>query len=363
VARRAQNPSDPNFRAFLEDEPEDCYLAALSLSGHDATARHLESVDVLVGDAVDEVILENSRIRREKERKQKEAMQQRQQNSARAQFDVKSGVMQRRRRGSQEQQRRRLTDIKANAGIEIEKDDMSIATPKKIAPEWRRSNPNKGRQDIARPLQKSGAIAWVFKEGSREYGAVIPPLTPEEQERRRLARYHGVDRGELSNRIIQDYDFIAVSERFDESMVALMMLLDLPMSDILYVPGQKQSQSFDEGKDGQCYFMWKPFITSGMKSYFESEEWQDRIKYDLAIYDAANRSLDLTIQSLGVKQFERNMAKFLDAQRVVYERCYGKTDFPCDMGGRVVPVTDCLHRDSGCGNDCLDRVATELRLQ
>ena len=40
---------------------------------------------------------------------------------------------------------------------------------------------------------------------------------------------------QLAQSIIDDYDFVAVTERLDESLVVLQMLLDLPLGDILYL--------------------------------------------------------------------------------------------------------------------------------
>ena len=36
------------------------------------------------------------------------------------------------------------------------------------------------------------------------------------------------------NFVLQEYDFIGVTERLDESLVVLMLLLRLPMADVLY---------------------------------------------------------------------------------------------------------------------------------
>ena len=101
-----------------------------------------------------------------------------------------------------------------------------------------------------------------------------------------------------------------------------------------------------------------------MKEYFDGDEWKDNIKYDTLLYQASNRSLEMTIDKLGRDAFHKNLAKFKDAQRTAVARCLPKAVFPCDISGylRKKTETDCLWKDSGCGTTCLDEIATELGL-
>jgi hypothetical protein len=169
---------------------------------------------------------------------------------------------------------------------------------------------------------------------------------------------------QTGNRILSEYDFIGVMERFDETAVALMMLLNLPMADILYVTAKKHGGYDAGGGGGKCTFIQPSFLSEGMQEFLKTDSWKDRIKYDLALYQAANRSLDLTIDRLGRDRFEKNLVLFRKAQERIETKCVPNAVFPCMEGGVFHPPeeTDCLWKDSGCGTTCLDEVATELNL-
>lgn len=189
---------------------------------------------------------------------------------------------------------------------------------------------------------------------------------------------------EFANRIIQDYDFIGVTERIDEvcnvmthhwcvdktsidptlltpsqSFVALAMILRIPLSDVLYL-----SAKMNGGYDDHCFFIQPSSLTTGMKTYLESDEWKETIQEDLELYKAANRSLDMTIDRLGRAQFESNLAQYKAALKEANDRCRDRTVFPCTKDGDKVPAgkTDCLWSDAGCGAICLDEVATDMQL-
>jgi hypothetical protein len=68
----------------------------------------------------------------------------------------------------------------------------------------------------------------------------------------------------VANEIMRQYDFIAVTERMDESLVAMSMLLHLPLADILYLKA-KSSGGFDDGGHGFCVVIQKSFVSDGMK--------------------------------------------------------------------------------------------------
>jgi hypothetical protein len=149
----------------------------------------------------------------------------------------------------------------------------------------------------------------------------------------------------------------------DESAVVLMMLWGLSMSDILYLRA-KSNGGYDGGAGLHCTYITPSFISPGMEQYFQSWEWYNIIKFDLALYEAVNKSLDITIDHLGRNVFNENLRKFQYANRIAEERCRNITIFPCDSNGNYhrPNETDCLWSDSGCGTTCLDDVATELKL-
>ena len=153
------------------------------------------------------------------------------------------------------------------------------------------------------------------------------------------------------NQILQDYHFIALTERWDESMVVLAMMLQIPLSDVLYTKA-KGSGRWDD----HCYFSIPSFVSSGMKEYFYSETYQKLVHWDYQLYLAANRSLDLTIKSLGPK-FDENLQTFRQLREKSAEICDPLAIFPCSEAGEKNNVTNCIYSDFSCANDCLDELS------
>ena len=162
--------------------------------------------------------------------------------------------------------------------------------------------------------------------------------------------------------ILGDYNFIGVTERFDESLVVLQTLLGVPLGDLLYL-----SSKSNGGYDDLCTFIQPSNVTDEMKAYLKSDDWLRRTKWDLAFYQAANASLDLTIESLpgGRNRFETNLKTFRSARDVVEERCQPQVKLPCTEDGKKrkpSSETNCLFLDSACAYSCIDEVARDLGL-
>lgn len=133
------------------------------------------------------------------------------------------------------------------------------------------------------------------------------------------------------------------------------MILRIPLGDVLYLSAKSNG-----GYDGQCVYIQPSFISPAMQRYFDSPDWAQVIQEDLALYQAANRSLDLTINRLGRAEFETNLANYRQALLFGQERCAPTAVFPCSKNGYPIKRTSCLWKDSGCGASCLDQVAVEL---
>lgn len=167
---------------------------------------------------------------------------------------------------------------------------------------------------------------------------------------------------DVTNTIFNEYNFIGITERMDESAVAIMMLLNLKIGDILYLSSKKHG-GYDDGGGMGCKLIQPSFMTPTIQEFFNSHEWNELVKYDLMLYKAAYKSLDLTIESLGKEKFNENLKKFKEALKYAEEKCLESTIFPCDHGYfHQHNATDCLWNDSGCGTTCLDEVASELGL-
>lgn len=172
----------------------------------------------------------------------------------------------------------------------------------------------------------------------------------------------GDDFAAKANKIMDYYDFVAVTERMDESMVVLSMLMGVPVGDVLYLKA-KGHGGYDDGggRDKRiCTYIWPSFVTDEMKEYFMTDEYQEFVRWDRAIHLAANRSLDLTIDRLGRDKFERKLALYNQAKNEAHDRCLEHTTFPCTKDGAFHPRNDCMWTDSSCNNECLDLVASDL---
>ena len=166
----------------------------------------------------------------------------------------------------------------------------------------------------------------------------------------------------LVNQILKDYDFIGITERMDESIVTLQLLLNLPTSDVLFL-NAKNSGGYDDGghKEG-CVYIVPSFVSPGMKEYFDNFPYNNSI--DTQLYLAANRSLDLTIDALGRDKFNRALQKYRHVQGIVNDVCNkpGIVTFPCNPDGTKNKNNHCIWADSGCGTKCIDRVSSNLHL-
>ncbi len=158
--------------------------------------------------------------------------------------------------------------------------------------------------------------------------------------------------------ILEDYNFIALMERMDESLVVLQMLLNLTTKEIVYTKA-RSGGSFSNGfSDRPCIYILPSFTTPGMKRFFASEEWQSHIAADVEMYKAVHKSLDRTIDALGRQEFEEKLATFKKALKLAGTHCVGRIRTMCSSSGEVIrPVnTTCYFWGEGCDHDCIDEL-------
>ena len=161
--------------------------------------------------------------------------------------------------------------------------------------------------------------------------------------------------------IWEDYDLIAVTERMHESLVVLMLLLDLPMSDILFL-SSKGSGGYDDGGIGRCVFIEPSWIPSEVQEYLDGPEWQDKIRFDQQLFEEANDRLDDTIRALGIDLVASKVRQYREVLEKASTRCLPLDPFPCTKEGILQNENDCYAEDAGCGKTCLDELARELVL-
>jgi hypothetical protein len=123
----------------------------------------------------------------------------------------------------------------------------------------------------------------------------------------------------LKDQIFGAYNFVAVIERWDESMV-LKMLIDLEMEDIISFPSKSSGGwSRDWQKDEACFRIPKQYTSEPVHDYLGSN---CTVKNgDYLLNSTAERSLDLTIEDLGRQQVEAELLIYRSLRRLVEEKC------------------------------------------
>ena len=142
----------------------------------------------------------------------------------------------------------------------------------------------------------------------------------------------------------------------DESLVVWKILFNLDFYDILYIRA-RSSGSFSNGvKARPCVYLVPSFLTPGMQDFFNSQEWKDSNAIDNLLYQAVYKSLDNTINSLGVKRIKKHLSVFQKALKIAADFCEGKVHGPCTSGGTPVPeqMRTCVVWSEGCDFQCLE---------
>ena len=164
------------------------------------------------------------------------------------------------------------------------------------------------------------------------------------------------------SKIIQEYNFIGVVERFDESLVALSFLLDLSLGDIIYAKSEKHAGSYEllhEEEHLKCVKLVDKNVTPDWDEFLQSSEWKAQIAGDSLLYGSVDESLDKTIDYvIGRESFEKRLDTFKELMEYssVDKGCGDDKYLECSSTGEKTPVP-CkdFHSHLDCQYDCLDR--------
>lgn len=174
---------------------------------------------------------------------------------------------------------------------------------------------------------------------------------------------NAIDYSEIVQKILDDYDFIAVTERMDESLVAMKLLLGLSVEEILYAKKSRSAGSFSNGIETRpCMYLIPSFLTTHMKDFFytpgKNQQWLEFSRGDALLHKAASASLDRTIDEVfGRERFRRELAEFQNALAYAQAICASEPDLVlsmCDEGGNRVRKTTCYIWGEGCDHKCLN---------
>lgn len=160
--------------------------------------------------------------------------------------------------------------------------------------------------------------------------------------------------------ILDTYGFIALTERMDESLVLLKMILGVPLQDVI-VLSSKVRGGLDDGRfENKCVRIVEWYTTPKVDTYIQSD--YPLGNYDFFLYAVVNRSLDMTIDMIGRDRFQRELEQYRRAKTMAEDQCLDSTIFPCIVEGDP-PIPDsrtsCLVADIGCGYECIRRVLGE----
>lgn len=156
--------------------------------------------------------------------------------------------------------------------------------------------------------------------------------------------------GEGIRSILETYDFIGLVEREEESLVAMKILWNLNMRDILFI-NSKSSGSYDD----TGHFIYPATISPKTESFI-AEGFREKNLIDFQLYEEVHRKLDATIKRLG-SSFHIELKNFQSIRRRAEEKCQGIPNFDRVTGRPTNPADrNCLWNDNGCAYTCLDTV-------
>jgi hypothetical protein len=158
------------------------------------------------------------------------------------------------------------------------------------------------------------------------------------------------------------YDFLAVTERMDESLVVMKLLWDLHDEDVLVLPAKIAGGYEPQGGNANCSLTVKSFRSPAVEQYIAEEFDKDNMDY--VYYAAANYSLDKTINMLGREKVAAEVERHRALQRLVNAQCASEAFFPCSAEGKLQnkeSQQSCYYQDAGCGHACVNRVVAAHR--
>jgi len=161
------------------------------------------------------------------------------------------------------------------------------------------------------------------------------------------------DKGDLSVvDVLQSYDFIAISERFDESLVLLKYTLHLDWGDILYLKAKSEGSMDDKNK---MILPYKKLNEEDeeLKNFVENE-WKET-NTDYSLYNAALQRLENQIESTPSFWYDLKYFKKISKEAQIY--CFTAAQY--DQSKTLQSQFECYWKDSGCGVKCLNGFLTE----
>lgn len=150
--------------------------------------------------------------------------------------------------------------------------------------------------------------------------------------------------------VLAAYNLIGIVERFDESMVVLAHLLQVPLHHVTFISAKNSSRE-QAYSTGQTVAVHPPFADEALavKEYIDGWHWQMQNRLDLEIVREANSQLDHHIAR--IPHFADQLGQFRSLLATAQHHC---SHLPL----QAISQRDCLWNDNGCGFECLNSIDT-----
>lgn len=169
----------------------------------------------------------------------------------------------------------------------------------------------------------------------------------------------------LVQETLRNYDFIAVTDRMDESLVAMALLLGVPVADVLVSSSKVAGRNYQfvhlPHNQYKCLPTVASYVHTRVQRFLKSDVYRAANWGDYLLHKAASISLDRTIDDIGPERFGRALAEYRRLRAQEQLECAGHVQFPCSNAG--VPQPDVSKHscylpffDFGCGYQCIDEM-------
>ena len=159
-----------------------------------------------------------------------------------------------------------------------------------------------------------------------------------------------ISSGESVSDILRKYDFIGITDRFEESMLVLAHRLGLDIVDMLYLKAKDSHHLTVDDKGAHLVPSVPVRNQSESVREYSKNEWYGLNAVDYVLWNKVNEEMDRQIAEIDA----------FDAKLHRYKLLLEKVQNQCGhfQNDRI----DCLHGDNDCGQRCIREVAdTEMR--
>jgi len=161
-------------------------------------------------------------------------------------------------------------------------------------------------------------------------------------------------------KIFHNYDFIAVTERMDESLVVMKLLFGLKDETIVVLDSKRSGSSFIPVKgvgdlEGRiCHKIQPSFTTDDVDQHIAVDGEYRSTNLDYFLHAVADRSLDRTIDMLGRDRVQKELLRHQQLRQRAVDACQENVELPCTKEGDFSKASrDCYYNNIGCGHRCI----------